>query len=800
MLFRHRLVTKSLLIALVIALTACSGAEGRKAKHMQKGNELFARQNYEKARLEYKNILQIDPKDVAGRYALAQTLEKMEKFRAAAGHYLRVIELDPNHTQAKIRMGRIYLAARAIDKADTLVEDTLALSQDNADALALRGAIKLVRGDKPGALVAANRALAVEPANLDAVSLLSGIYVAEKNTAKAVAVLEDGIKNNPQNHQLRVLLAGIYANAQQYAEAIATLQQLIELDVQNLQYRLQLARFYHANAQPQQAQQVLRDAVTAVPESSEAKLELANYLFAAENAEAAEQQLKTFILNEPDNYELKFGLADLYMRSKNTAAASDIYREVIDKDNTQKHGLIARNRLARILITGNKVSEAKKLLAEVLISNTQDIEALTMRGTIALADREYAAAIADFRSVLRNQPDAAKVLTLLARTHALNGETELAKEQYEKAIQAAPRETEARLELSQLLVTENNVTQAEQLITAAVKADPRDKKALEALFKLHIAKKNTDGALQVANMFKQAYPQDVDGYYAAALIYQGLQQYDKSNQELVAGMAKNDHASKLLAVLIKNYLAQKRDDDAINYLRGVIKKQPGHAVAYNILGEIYLSKQDLQQAQQAFARAKQIRPDWPIPYRNLAIIYMQQKNEDAAVKEFLAGQEATQGSPMLSYGLAALYEKLGKVDQAITLFEDIVNKSPDSRIASNNLAMLLVTYRGADQQSLHKALKLVEPLQDSDNPNFLDTLGWVYHKSGDNKAALPYLTRAANQAPQIPIIQYHLGMALFKDGNKDSAKQRLQQALQTRQPFIGIEEAKQTLARIENDG
>ena len=148
-------------VMFAILLAACGGAEDRKAAHMAKGEEFLAAENYEKARLEFKNVLQIDPEDVAARFALAETAEKLQNLRGAVGNYLRVVELDPNHIEARIKLGQIYMLGRAFDKSGEQVEAVLVLEPENVDALALRGGLKAAEGDEKGARADGEKSFAV---------------------------------------------------------------------------------------------------------------------------------------------------------------------------------------------------------------------------------------------------------------------------------------------------------------------------------------------------------------------------------------------------------------------------------------------------------------------------------------------------------------------------------------------------------------------------------------------------------------------------------------------------------------
>jgi Flp pilus assembly protein TadD len=142
-----------------------------------------------------------------------------------------------------------------------------------------------------------------------------------------------------------------------------------------------------------------------------------------------------------------------------------------------------------------------------------------------------------------------------------------------------------------------------------------------------------------------------------------------------------------------------------------------------------------------------------------------------------------------------LYERQGRVDEAIKLYQSLYEQNPHNELAANNLAMLLVTYR-KDRPSLDQARTLTAPFADSRSPPLLDTHGWVMFKLGQYTEALPVLERASAQAPNSPVIRYHLAMAQLKSGQRDKARGNLETALTGTASFAGVDEARTVLASL----
>ena len=64
-------------ITLCGVTVGCGGAQSRLAEHLQRGQAYFAQGNFTKANIEFRNALQIAPKDVPARLMAARTAEKL---------------------------------------------------------------------------------------------------------------------------------------------------------------------------------------------------------------------------------------------------------------------------------------------------------------------------------------------------------------------------------------------------------------------------------------------------------------------------------------------------------------------------------------------------------------------------------------------------------------------------------------------------------------------------------------------------------------------------------------------------
>jgi tetratricopeptide (TPR) repeat protein len=458
----------------------------------------------------------------------------------------------------------------------------------------------------------------------------------------------------------------------------------------------------------------------------------------------------------------------------------------------------ARNRLAALLLQRPDVAAAEKLIAEVLVQNPRDNEALVLRAGIALSRNETAAAITDLRAVLRDQPNSQPLMRTLARAHRQDNDAALAEEVLRNAVQINPADQQSRFELAGLLADTGRVKLALPILEQLGKDAADNIPVREALFRLQVAGSDWEAAARTAEEIKRLRPDLPAGYLLAGNLLEREKKYATAAAEYETALQKSQDPSVVLPLLVRMDLQQKQAPKAVARLIAQLEKTPDFALGHELLGEVRLAQGDHGAALASFDRAIALNPKFWMPYRAKAAVHDAARKPELALAALSQGFSAS-GSAELGLEVARRQDEMGHPEEAIKIYESLHQKSPRSLPVANNLAMLLVSRR-SDAASLKQAEKLGELLATSDDAPYLDTRGWIKFHLGQIPEALPLLEQAAVKAPKSTEVLYHLGMAQYRSGNTKAARESLEAALAANHSFEGAEQARAALAAMRSAG
>jgi tetratricopeptide (TPR) repeat protein len=781
-----------------LALLAACNAQSRQHSYLQHGIGYFNAGSYDKARVEFRNAAQIDPKDANARYWLGRTQERAGDLLDAGAQYQSALINDPSLVAARAALARLYLYSGQAERVLELVEPGLVAAPSDAGLLTVRSAAEELLNRQDEALRDAEAAVRTAPTDDYAVAVLASIYKRRGQIDRAVALVEGTLHDVPANVELHSILADLYEAEQRPTQAEAEIGKIVALEPKSLAARYRLAQTDLVHGKLDAAERVLRDAVAAAPTDPEPKLQLVAFLDAHRGRERAASEIEALIAREPRNDALKVSLAQYLAKAGLTDKAEALFRAVIARAGLRAAGLSARDGLAVLLAERSNAADAQALIKEVLKENPKDDQALMLRANLAMASGNSGTAIADLRAVLRDEPNSVPLMCLLARAYERNGDGDLAQETLRNAQSLTPSDPAIRLQLARALLDAAQVAPALTLLQTLARERPLDLTVAESLYQAQLRDRRYDDARATAIAVQDARPDLALGFYLAGIIDESMGKADQAQRGYERALALEPAASEPLTALLRMDVARKQPQRGLQRVAAAIAARPGSAVPYKLKADLLLGTGDEAGAVTAYRSAIALAPAWPPPYQGLADAQAASGRLDDAILTLRAGIDkaaAGDGVDALTTQLGLLFQSAGRPDDAVALYQGVLAKNPGATFALNNLAMLLVTYK-SDADSLARAQRLANQLGASSLVDVIDTRGWVKYKSGDFTGALLLLKQAVQKAPESAELRYHLGMAQLRSGDVQSAQQNLEIATRAGKPFAGLTEARSELARL----
>ncbi|MGD9826128.1 tetratricopeptide repeat protein, partial [Desulfobacter sp.] len=96
---------------------SCSSPQSEAAKHYENAKRYFAAQEYEKAKIEFQNVIQLEPDNDKAQCDLGETYVHLQDPVKAAAAFHQAVLLNPENLQAKLRLGQILLLAKETKEA-----------------------------------------------------------------------------------------------------------------------------------------------------------------------------------------------------------------------------------------------------------------------------------------------------------------------------------------------------------------------------------------------------------------------------------------------------------------------------------------------------------------------------------------------------------------------------------------------------------------------------------------------------------------------------------------------------------
>ncbi len=768
---------KLLLVFLVIFIGGCGKSEDKIENYLASGKSLYEQGNLDKAKIEFKNVVQLNSKHADAYYYLALIDEKNQNWQGMFANLTQVTRLDPKNNEAFLKLGRLTLLAGPDHVDETLghVEAVLKNDPDNPDALALKGAVLIKKDKLDEAMALAEQILERQPDHIDAVSLKTVIFLSKNDLPAALTTVEKALQTKPSDLSLLLLRLQVHAQSKNIAAMEQDYLGLIKQFPDKLEYIYALVKHYADNNQEEKALTTLQALIASHPDNLQPKLVLIDFQMQKTPA-LAEQSLSTYLSQYPAEPDLHFRSAALYIKQNKIAEAKQALTKVVNLKPVAKEGLNAKVMLAKLALHENDPASASTYIQEVLATDSRNLEALLVKAKLDLQKGLYDDVIANLRTVLRDYSNSDEALVLMGKAYLKKNSPELAEEHFRKALAINPANFDALMPVASNMIKNKDITRADELLQKALAAKPGHPGALQALAQVRLMQKDWLGTQKVADIIASkptgaGFSKFLSGKISEA---QGL--YKEAIDQYKEALTISSDLPDALRGIAASYEALKQPKAMFTYLDEFMAAHPDDSYPWLLKSQLLAKDKRADEALKVLAEAMIKWPKIPEFYEAMAAIHLDKAEPEKAVAIINKGLEAMPDQARLSIMLASTYEQIGNHAKALETYDALIAKHPNIDIAVNNLVSLLLDHFST-KENIERAATLAKRFEKSDQPYYVDTYAWALINSGKNEAALPLLRDVIKKRPDVAVFRYHLGKAYANTNSTALAITELEEAL-----------------------
>jgi tetratricopeptide (TPR) repeat protein len=356
---------------------------------------------------------------------------------------------------------------------------------------------------------------------------------------------------------------------------------------------------------------------------------------------------------------------------------------------------------AATLIRDNRIEEAELLLNSVLRIRPQDAAALDLLGTIRAKQGKLNEAESLFTRAIKNDAQLIGAHMNLAYLYLLKGVHEKTASELREVLRLDPRNADASYRLAWLLLSQGQVDECINTIAEFRKSQPPSASLLAILGDAYLKKDSLDKAEESYRLALNESLTNTEATLGLATIFR--KRGDANSAILYLGHAKRmiGDSPDLLYRFALIAISVQLGDDAIIALKRAIELSPKESSYYFVLGIAWLTKPDLQEAEQVFRQFLKLQPDNAQGQTYLGYVLLKEKSYPEAREWLERSIKKDAATPETFYYLGLIAQEQKEDDRAVGLFEKSIQLSPSfahSHIALGSTYLKMKDYLRAQQE------------------------------------------------------------------------------------------------------
>ena len=309
-------------------------------------------------------------------------------------------------------------------------------------------------------------------------------------------------------------------------------------------------------------------------------------------------------------------------------------------------------------------------------------------------------------------------------------------------MQAYPKNDELYFWLADLFIAHNATDRAVELLEQLVSKRPLDNLGLNArtsLARINFVKGDRALAEKLIAAVLEKNPGHKEALFTRANIAFDRGYYDKTATDLRTILRDDPKTKGAYQLLAESLLNQGRLDLAIDTLNQLMDVDPSSLGGRVRLAQLYSLRGEPKRALEALAIVTKADPAYPFGWESTARVAINMKDWANAEKAINALSAIDGFAPTALFLQGMMAAEQDKIDEAVSLYKQVIGGDPSSPVAEHALGALTALYHARNRSD--EAALFLETLPDG-NLYVMSLLGEAYIKLGKKQEAAAMFDKA----------------------------------------------------------
>lgn len=519
----------------------------------------------------------------------------------------------------------------------------------------------------------------------------------EGDYEKAQLAFKNVIQIDPKHWESHYQIAEAFSKQGKIENAFKEYNAIVANDDNHVMARVRIGQLMLLNHSVEETGKLVNQALAKEPNNVEALVLMAGVQTAKNDAAGALATIQKALQISPDDVGATLMRASLLLRENNTDQAVNLLKQLIAK---KPDNLSLRSMLVGVLLKNNQLADAEQQLIEIIKIKPDDAQGYRNLALFQSGGNQLDKAEATLRDAVVKLADNESAKNNLIDFLIEKRSVDIASQQLQSFIDANPQAYGMKFKLASLQLANQQLGQAEATLKHVVEQDKLGPSAVIARNKLtviYMATKRIDQAKVMNKEVLEINPRDAEALSIRGQFSLAENKFSEAISDFRSVLVDQPKNVMILKALASAHLRNNEPELAREYIEKVVAVAPNDEASRIDLVGLYVNAGHEDQARQQLAELLKQTPKSLNGLETLFKLEVSRKNWEKAQEVARNIQQTFPEEGIGSYMSGLSYEAEGKLEQAVTAYEQALSKKPDGVEPLNALVKTFLALKQPDK-------------------------------------------------------------------------------------------------------